>query len=50
VALVAVFWEGVQEALEDIIKVHIPRTFEHMDVPHILYKCNFSAGTIIVNV
>ncbi len=27
-----------------------PRTLEYMDVPHSLFKCNFSAGTIIVYV
>ncbi len=27
-----------------------PRTLEYMDVPHKLFKCNFSAGTISVNV
>jgi hypothetical protein len=26
------------------------RTLEYMDVPHSLQKCNFSAGTIMVNV
>jgi hypothetical protein len=27
-----------------------PRTLEYMDVPHSLFKCNFSAGTMSVNV
>ncbi len=26
------------------------RTLEYMDVPHSLFKCNFSAGTMRVNV
>ncbi len=33
-----------------IVAMQVPRTLEYMDVPHSLFKCNFSAGTVSVNV
>jgi hypothetical protein len=41
------FSEALQENQAEPVQ---PRTLEYMDVPHSLYKCNFSAGTIILNV
>ncbi len=42
--------EGWMNAWTKELKDTNPRTLEYMDVPHSLNKCNFSAGTIMVNV
>ncbi len=38
------------QSLFGLLCMAVPRTLEYIDVPHSLLKCNFSAGTFMVNV